>query len=404
MPTTQRLFRLIVDDLTGHGRFSLRLTDGQGRSLSTHQVNADPNDACWRGLFEMDVYLEAQRGRFGFEQQQNGQADRALLAELGDFLRAQVLGPQIAGVLFASAQPGIIFVELPAERRPEVLELTRIPWELARSERGQTLPEASLAVQLVPRGLMPGDVSLDQALAEARPFEPGGPLRILLAFAQSRGQVALAMREMRERLRQFFLEKVAPRYQIELDILQYGVTQGTLEHAARRGGGYHIVHLFAHGHEDLLVLEDDEGQDDEVSGEKIAGLLSGDFAAAPQLVFLTACHSGEIKLKREIADVWQAVRQVQAQTKPDAPVTLEAPEPAAAALAAYTGTALAMLRAGVPQVVAMRYTVEERFAFDLAEEFYRYVLLDGMPPALALGRFRAKARKADALPPYRPHD
>jgi hypothetical protein len=120
-------------------------------------------------------------------------------------------------------------------------------------------------------------------LAEARPFEPGGPLRILLAFAQSRGQVALAMRQMRERLREFFLKDVAPRYQIELDILQYGVTQGTLERAARKGGGYHIVHLFAHGHEDLLVLEDDEGQDDVVSGETIAGLLSGDFASSARL-------------------------------------------------------------------------------------------------------------------------
>lgn len=105
MPITQRLFRLIVDDLIGRGRFSLRLTDGQGKALATHQVNADPDDAGWRGLFEIDVYLEAQRGRFGFERQENGQADRALLADLGDFLRAEVLGPQIAGVLFASAQP-----------------------------------------------------------------------------------------------------------------------------------------------------------------------------------------------------------------------------------------------------------------------------------------------------------
>jgi hypothetical protein len=48
-----------VDDLTGHGRFSLRLTDGHGQALAFHQVNAEPNDAAWRGLFEMDVYLEA---------------------------------------------------------------------------------------------------------------------------------------------------------------------------------------------------------------------------------------------------------------------------------------------------------------------------------------------------------
>jgi len=390
----QRLFRLTVDDLTASGRFNLRLTDGQGRFLAAHEVKANTVDARWRGLFEMDEYLEKEQGR--------GKTDQELLAELGDFLRTEVLGTKIAGEIFKSRSPGTIFVELPRERRPESIELTRIPWELARDERGQTLPDVSLAVQVLPSGAMPDDASLERDLTNPRPFELDGPLRVLLAFAQSRGQTALAMRAMRERLRTFFLKELAPRYQVELEVLQYGVTQEALQRAARQGGGYHIVHLFAHGHEDLLVLEDDEGQDDRVSGEKVADLLSGDFAAPPHLVFLTACHSGEVKVQREIAALWQALRQVEG--------LMEAAEEDSdfwemlKDFPSYTGTALAMLRAEVPQVLAMRYTVEEKFAFDLAETFYRHVLLDKTPPALALGRFRAEARREGDKRGYRPHD
>jgi hypothetical protein len=244
----ERLFRFTVDDLTASDRFQLRLTDGAGRFLAPHEVRIDPGDARWRGLFEMDRYLEPERGRFSEEHQASGEADRALLAELGDFLHNDVLGPQIVPHLFGSRRPGTLFVELPRERRPEVVELTRIPWELGRDPQGRTLADVGLAVQVLPLGAMPHNILVDHALADARPFDPVGPLRILLAFAQSRGQTALAMRAMRERLRRFFLQDLAPRYQVELEVLQYGVTQKVLEDLARRGGGYHLVHLFAHGH------------------------------------------------------------------------------------------------------------------------------------------------------------
>jgi hypothetical protein len=58
-------------------------------------------------------------------------------------------------------------------------------------------------------------------------------LHIALALAQSLGQTVLAMREC---LRRFFLNEAARRYQIELDMLQCGVTQGLLERAAQAQG------------------------------------------------------------------------------------------------------------------------------------------------------------------------
>ena len=93
----QRLFRLTVDDLTASGRFSMRLTDGGSKFLAAHEVHIDPTDARWRGLFEMDHYLEVQRGR--------GLSDHELLFELGDFLRTDVLSPRIVEQLLKSRQP-----------------------------------------------------------------------------------------------------------------------------------------------------------------------------------------------------------------------------------------------------------------------------------------------------------
>jgi hypothetical protein len=203
MPREPRLFCLTVDDLTASGRFDLRLTDGRGKFLASNEVHADPADARWRGMLELDGYIEVECGR--------GRTTGELLAELGDFLRTRVLGPAISRHLFGSRKPGTLYVELPRERRLEALELTRIPWEMARAKRGRTLPDVGLGVQVLPRGAMPDDVTLDRAIAAAQPFRPSGPLRVLLAFAQSRGQTALAMRHMRERLRTFFLHDLAPR-------------------------------------------------------------------------------------------------------------------------------------------------------------------------------------------------
>jgi hypothetical protein len=388
-----RLFRLTVDELALPGpdrgnalTFTVRLSGAQGEHLRAQPVRIPSGDARWRGLLELDTYLDREKGRFNETEQESGAATQGLLRELGDYLRDEVLSPALVKALYQGTGPGTLFIELPADLPAAALQLTRIPWELVCDEAGRSLPQRGLAVQLVPAGLLPAAGDLSGALALDQAAPPERPLRILLAFAQSRGQAMLAMRETRQRLNDFFLRELAPRFRFELDVLQYGVTREALRRAAGRGEGYDIVHLVAHGEENELILEDDDGRDDPVSGEDLADILGGGFATPPGLVFLTACHSGEVTPAALPAAGGQG-----------GPAT-------AAASEAYTGTAFAMLRAGVAGVVAMRYSVEERFAFDLAEDFYRALFRDGQSPAQALARFRLKAIQQGRQSGYRPHD
>ena len=81
----------------------------------------------------------------------------------------------------------------------------------------------------------------------------------------------------------------------------------------------------------------------------------------PQLFFLSACHSGSLISMRDWAQLQQAQGQVQAgaPSKDAAPVLARVLEPETSS--GYTGTALELLRAGVQQVIAMRYAVGDDY-------------------------------------------
>jgi hypothetical protein len=58
-----RFFRLQVADLTGSGRFNLRLWNEADELLATHVVQvpeAGPARIRWRGLLALDDYLEVR--------------------------------------------------------------------------------------------------------------------------------------------------------------------------------------------------------------------------------------------------------------------------------------------------------------------------------------------------------
>ena len=401
-----RFFRLQVADLTGSGRFNLRLWNEADQLLTTHVVqipDAGPALIRWRGLLALDDYLEVEQGR--------GLSAEALMIELGEFLAQQVLGESLTAHLFQRQRLGTLFVELPAERRPEALELTRIPWELTHY-RGTWLAHAGLGVHVVPAALLPPGPQMADALQAIMPFDPGGDLRVLLIFSLARGTTALAMREERERLTRFFLGELAPDYQVHVDLLQYGVTRAALEEAAAQQGGYHLVHFSGHGiehtamgadghqHTQLgLLLERDDGGPDPITGEDFADIFrrNGD---PPHLVFLSACHSGELGERRQLAVLWQDLRR---RSGPDS-ATREMPEALTAPPGStYTGVALSLLQAEVGTVVAMRYAVGDDFAREAALRFYRRTLRDSNPPARALAQVKDQARRTPD-PGDRAHD
>ena len=143
---------------------------------------------------------------------------------------------------------------------------------------------------------------------------------------------------------------------VELELLR-PATLGELQRRLRRSE-YHILHFIGHGGFDpengsgILVLEDEEGRDHLVEGERFANLLADHTSL--RLAFLNCCEGAQAS-----------------QTNP------------------FTGVAQALLQKGVPAVVAMQFEVTDAAAIELAETFYE-ALADGCEVDTAL----AETRKA----------
>ena len=123
-------------------------------------------------------------------------------------------------------------------------------------------------------------------------------------------------------------------------------------------GAWHILHFVGHGGYDahaggLLVLEDKLGRGDVIPADRLAPLLH-DERDTLRLVLLNACSGG-----------------------------LTAPDDA------FSGTAQALVRGGIPAVIAAQARLEGKAAQTFAREFYA-ALAGGQPVDTAL----AEARKA----------
>ncbi|PKO20509.1 MAG: hypothetical protein CVU38_19750 [Chloroflexi bacterium HGW-Chloroflexi-1] len=123
-------------------------------------------------------------------------------------------------------------------------------------------------------------------------------------------------------------------------------------------GGWHILHFVGHGGYDphaggLLVLEDGAGRGDVIPADRLAPLLH-DERDTLRLAVLNACSGG--------------------MTAPDD---------------AFSGTAQALVRGGIPAVLAAQARLEGAVAQTFAREFYA-ALAAGQPVDMAL----AEARKA----------
>lgn len=136
-------------------------------------------------------------------------------------------------------------------------------------------------------------------------------------------------------------------------------------------------------------MDEGETAPTRISGEELVGLFTGPGVGGfiPRLVFLSACHSGSLVSARD----WDEMRAMLRDPEGFG-ATREAPELARmiAEGRGYTGTALSLLRAGVQQVVAMRYEVGDSYARRLARRFYRNLLADSaghaVDAALAMAR------------------
>lgn len=397
---TALVFDLEVACSAADGVARFRLKDQHGRQVGDHQVRLDRADgALWEGLFDTRSHVERFRGATQFTD--HPATAEELLERLGVFLGQTVLGPKITGTLAAGINDRTLLIHFPKltgvpKEDALAAAFARVPWEIARPAGGEkTLMERAVVVRAVV-------AELDQTGTwSAPPPEEGEPLRVLLVFGEAPGSRPLAMRLERETLLDLLYDEVMHRHQVQVDVLCHGVTRELLREQVESAGGYHVVHWSGHGYHDLLELYGKGGSADLLSGQELVDLFAEAGGFIPHLVFLSACLSGTFVEAHD----WPSFRLALAGAKP-ASVSAGSGETGSADLggvvdarSGYAGTALALLRAGVPQVVAMRYEVGDGYARDLAHGFYERLLaqkaLKAPAKALALARSELLARAAE---------
>ncbi len=119
-----------------------------------------------------------------------------------------------------------------------------------------------------------------------------------------------------------------------------------------RQGPYHIFHFIGHGvfdeqaQDGMLLLEDEHGRSQRVSGQKLGTLLHNHRHL--RLAVLNACEGARV-----------------ARSDP------------------FAGSALSLVQQGIPAVIAMQFEITDKAAITFAREFY-HALADGYPVDTAM--------------------
>jgi tetratricopeptide (TPR) repeat protein len=372
--TRPRSFRLQVE-VEAENQYLLTLSDRAGKILATNQAKPAVSDATlWNGLQQVDRYLAHLAGDHELELQQ--------LAELGRFLGKHLLGAKIIDRLTRSRRSGFLVVELPDEPASEAERLAGVPWEMARSD-SDDLVAHNLALQVRTTG------SEDQVQLPGR----ADLLKVLLLFANARGDLPLALHQERECLRQWLSRRVAPYRRLRIDILHYGVTRRSVRQAVAAAEGYQLVYFSGHGHHNRFVLEQADGAPDPVTGQELAEMFTVAGGTPPLVAVLSACHSAQT---RELERVRNLIVSRYRETMPEP----EEPEPAPG----FSGLAQTLQAAGVPVVVGMRFAVGDDFARDLGSRLMARILggadePQAVVPALQWARETLTRQPDSSYPP-----
>lgn len=336
--------------------------------------------------------------------------EQAELDHLGICIAEQVLGLTIFRILAQGEHERNLFIQLPLANPSATAQanwfaraLARVPWEIAKERRSPSpsLAESNLTIRVV------------QSAPPALPALPGLPLladeelRILFVFAGAKGAQALSMRQERLALQHLFASEIYPRRRVRAYFLSDGVTRGRLAEKISRHQGFHIVHWSGHGALHTLELVGWQGKPDFITAADLLDMFKRGAGCLPQLFYLSVCQSGRHgqahasrQMRTPTSQSYQHwddfIQSVQGNRGGDHKIerrNIAAPDVSDLGQApAYTRGALALLRAGVPALVAMRYAVSDDYACQLALAFYRNLLADNAPKSVAEALFLAQKR------------
>lgn len=378
MPTH---FDLIITADHPNYAAEFRLLDAHGSQIAYRRTNFTTITASHvQGLFDLRNYLRlfVEDGR-----------ETAAVAEIGVCIAEDVLGEGIFEHLWRSESQRTLRIQLPGAGEREnylAAAMARVPWEIARpADDKPTLAERNLLVRIVHDMEAPASEPMELALDE--------PLRVLFVFAEARGSRPLGARQERRELLRLFEREIYPHRRVVGHFITHGVTRERLEAQIRENNGYHVVHWSGHGHLNLLELAKPGGKADHISGGELLDLFTkpdvGGFI--PRLVFLSACHSGDILRVKDWNDFFAVAQGKEPGAKDAGTKQLDFKEQPG-----FTGTAHALLQGGVPSVVAMRYAVGDDYARELAVEFYRALLAHAQPKTAAAALTQARQALLDA--------
>ena len=131
-------------------RAELQLLDAAGVQQAYHAIEFWALEVSTRdALFDLRSYL------LRFVEPKDHQA---AVQQIGVVIAEKVLGEEIFAKLWAPRNPRTLQIRLPAATAQGSLamEITRIPWEIARPAAGkESLAERNLLVRMVPTGVVP---------------------------------------------------------------------------------------------------------------------------------------------------------------------------------------------------------------------------------------------------------
>lgn len=237
---------------------------------------------------------------------------------------------------------------------PRLAEISSLPWELLHDPHEDRFLAQNPRIHIV-RFLAVRSAS------HAVPTDP--PLAILLAYAEPRDCHALRLQEEAERL-----YETAAQAQFRVKFLHARSPRQIAEELER--GRFDVLHFLGHGKrhrqtgEGTLLFEDAHGRSREISGPQLASALLG--VPTLRLAVLNACDTASDGSPGES-------------------------DP-------YAGVAAALVKAGLPAVVAMRSGISDSAALGFSETLYQNLARrESIESAVARARVRLAQDRPSSL-------
>jgi len=227
-------------------------------------------------------------------------------------------------------------------------ELAQLPWEFLYDPGRQDYLSLSLPLVRYP-----------QVLDPRRPLPVAPPLRILAMAARPGDRDPLQVEDEQRRLARA-LAGLERDGQVQLNWVP-GQTWSDLEDAMDHGP-WHIFHFIGHGgfdrntEEGTIALTTDDGRTDPVGADDFSRLLGEHHSL--RLVMLNACDTGQ-----------------------------------ASSLDTFSSTAGALVRRGIPAVVAMQFEITDLAAIEFARTFYEATAKQ-LPVDVSVMRARRRMKHA----------